>query len=382
MQPHSSRLLSPSLKNAFCSRSTVIYRHRTSSRARGVKYSRDDAPYARPESFHAVPSLASWDVQTFRERAFIPELPTLLPQHVSLQPPLPASQSWFDNNDETHSSSRNLNYDYLSKFGDVIVPLELTRKDEAGKMSFERFDAPFSLFLDWMKQRRAEAEAQAQAQPAAQEAQTQPKAQPNLYLAQCPLPTLPAPLLASLPPTPSPVLHAGKGDIYTSSIWLGLSPTCTPLHRDPNPNFFLQLAGRKRIRLFPPQTGLALFRAVQQQQQQQQQRIALGHQDRGSHPVFRGEEMMQGPEREGLERMIWGDNDADEKYEDGGGGNDNGTADACVNQNGDPSTEAEGHYEAILDPGTALFIPLGWWHSVRSVGTTGTMTASVNWWFR
>jgi len=33
-----------------------------------------------------------------------------------------------------------------------------------------------------------------------------------------------------------------------------------------------------------------------------------------------------------------------------------------------------------VSPGDALFIPKGWWHSIKSVGIG--VTASVNWWFR
>jgi hypothetical protein len=65
---------------------------------------------------------------------------------------------------------------------------------------------------------------------------------------------------------------------------------------------------------------------------------------------FRGEEMMDGPEKDALVEIVWGD-------EVGGGG-----------------------YEARVGPRDALFIPKGWWHSIKSVGSE--VTASVNWWFR
>ena len=70
---------------------------------------------------------------------------------------------------------------------------------------------------------------------------------------------------------------------------------------------------------------------------------------------FRGEEMMQGAERETLERIVW-DEDAD------------------IKQLRDMG------YESWLHMGEALFIPKGWWHSVRGVGSG--MNASANWWFR
>lgn len=287
-----------------------------------------------------MPTLPSWDLHPFRERAFTPKLPVLLPQDVSKQPP--ASQSWFESMGES-PSSRRLKYDYLNRYGDVIVALELTRKNEAGTETFERFNAPLELFLNWMMQQRQ------------QQAETKPdlplaSPPPSLYLAQCQISHLPESLQTDLP-TPDLVLQAGKGDVYSANIWIGTPPTYTPLHRDPNPNFFLQLAGRKLVRLFPPHIGLEIFSAVQAE---------LG---RNGSAMFRGEEMMQGTERGLLEKEVWGDGDSFLK----------------------PSLDLEGGgrgrgYEATVEAGNALFIPLGWWHSIKSVGA-GT-TASVNWWFR
>jgi Cupin-like domain len=167
----------------------------------------------------------------------------------------------------------------------------------------------------------------------------------SLYLAQCSLPSLPKTLQADLT-TPQIVLKAGRGDIYDSSLWLGRPPTYTPLHRDPNPNLLMQLAGRKIVRLFPPDIGLAIFERVQQ---------TMGQ---NASAIFRGEEMMQGAEKELLEREVWDD----------GNSADPGKAALRLG------------LEARIKLGEALFIPKGWWHSVKGVGEG--VTASVNWWFR
>ena len=65
---------------------------------------------------------------------------------------------------------------------------------------------------------------------------------------------------------------------------------------------------------------------------------------------FRGDEMMEGPERDALDEAVWGD-----------------------------EVRGEG-YEAMVSCGDALFIPKGWWHSIKSVGSD--ISGSVNWWFR
>jgi hypothetical protein len=125
---------------------------------------------------------------------------------------------------------------------------------------------------------------------------------------------------------------------------MGRPPTFTPLHKDPNPNLFFQLAGQKVIRLFSSEVGRAIFDAVQ---------ARLGG---PGNATFRGEEMMQGQEREELEEAVWGDG-----------------------SEGLKAWQVEG-LEARLGMGEALFIPKGWWHSVRGIGAG--MNASVNWWFR
>lgn len=166
----------------------------------------------------------------------------------------------------------------------------------------------------------------------------------QLYIAQASLDDLPSEMLDVLP-TPSIVKEAGKGDIYGSSLWLGLEPTYTPLHRDPNPNLFIQLCSTKVVRLLPPSQGESIFRQVQ---------MRLGR--HGGSSRIRGAEMMEGPERKLLYETIWGDPDT--------------------------SGNEVAIQEANLQPGDALFIPMGWWHSVMSGHDDGRLNGSVNWWFR
>jgi ribosomal protein L16 Arg81 hydroxylase len=113
---------------------------------------------------------------------------------------------------------------------------------------------------------------------------------------------------------------------------MGRPPTRTPLHRDPNPNLFVQLAGKKTIRLMKPEVGRFLYESVRQKVH-----------GAGGDANMRGEEMMQGGEMEGLENAVW---DKDVK--------------------GDVA--AATGVETTLRSGDALYIPYGWWHAVRGVG--------------
>jgi hypothetical protein len=235
---------------------------------------------------------------------------------------IPAAKKWFTSNG-TFRYPSELNKDYLEQYGDAIVPLELTRPSEDSQtQTFDRFEAPLSLLLAHMSA------------PEPQET--------RLYLAQHSLADLPEALRVDLPTPWAFLSHlSGRGDdaaadIYASSLWMGRPPTRTPLHRDPNPNLFLQLAGKKTIRLMRPEVGRTVYEAVRNQMRQ-------GRGDAN----MRGEEMMQGKELEMLEKAVWG---GEEKDDD------------------DLSQNFAVGWEATLRSGDALYIPVGWWHAVHGFG--------------
>ena len=282
-------------------------------------------------SFSSVPEwrplrrLDDGVLENFRVQAFIPSDPALLPRGHFLG--ITAIEKWFLYSQKDVDIAA-IHKAYLSQFGNSIVPLEFTRlfSDPANVQadsSFQRADAPLQIFLDWAEYAQVET-------------------LERLYLAQASFGCLPERMIRDLP-TPELVTNAGTGDIYDTNIWMGIPPTYTPLHRDPNPNLFVQLAGRKILRLLPPDAGEKMFAQVQ---------TFLGQ--RGS-AVFRGEEMMKGEEKRLLENLIW--SDAPPSHEIGTFG-----------------------YEAHVDRGDGLFIPKGWWHSIKGVGKG--VTGSVNWWFR
>ena len=287
--------------------------------------------YSSTAKWRPLRPLEDGSLQPFREEAFVPSTAALLPK-VYLKT-LPSIQKWFRTTQHEDEMDRaSLNYSYLSSFGDAIVPLEFTRlctissagcQDEDS--SFVRADVPFSIFLEWAKTVTSETSE-------------------RLYLAQASFANLPEALRMDLP-TPEIVVKSGSGDIYDANIWMGIPPTYTPLHRDPNPNLFVQLAGHKVVRILPPEMGDRVFAKVQK---------ALG---RSASAAFRGEDMMKGTEKRLLEDQVWKDTSA--------------ALDAEVGEVG---------YEAHVERGDGLFIPKGWWHSVKGVGEG--ITGSVNWWFR
>lgn len=226
---------------------------------------------------------------------------------------LPAIKNWFSpiEGPSNRGVCYQLNTLYLGRHGSLLVPLEYTRYDPSGGdvdgrkavVAFESIHAPLSLLLSHMSS----------------EDYSQ-----QLYLAQCSINDLPSDLQADLP-FPELISRLGRGDIYASSIWMGRPPTTTPLHRDPNPNLFVQLVGKKIIRLMRPKQGRHLYDRLSTQ---------MGH----AH--LRGEEMMVGEERERLHDAVWNEREV------------NGVSASGV--------------EAELEGGDGLYIPLGWWHAVPS----------------
>ncbi|EFQ98859.1 hypothetical protein MGYG_01874 [Nannizzia gypsea CBS 118893] len=285
--------------------------------------------------YRALDTLARDSVELFRESFFKAQRPVVLPR--GLFRDYRAASRWFASPSSTPGLI--LNHAYLEQHGDCYVPLELTIPGERDGNIFERAHRPLSLFLQWARS--------VQSMPAAE----QPGV-PRLYLAQCQLLDLPSSLREDFP-TPSYVMQAGKGDIYDTNIWVGMAPTYTPLHRDPNPNLFVQLAGSKHVRLLAPDIGRGVFAEVRQALDSA--RAGHGH----NNSAIRGDEMMKGAERQLLDRAVWGVDD------------DKHRSDTTHDNTG---------YDAILHPGDALFIPTGWWHSIKGIGQG--ITASVNWWFR
>ncbi|PWW80277.1 Clavaminate synthase-like protein [Tuber magnatum] len=274
-----------------------------------------------PLRISPLPILSPSTLPTFRDSYFNPTLPCIFPpSHFTST--LPAISQWFIPHPKfPHLRAPNTQF-FHKTLGDRINAPLLMEVSLHSEGKFLQNYTPFAKLLEDISF----------AGPRDRSITT--------YLAQCPINEIPE-LMDTLP-TPQ-YIHAGKGDIYNVNLWMGHAALIvTPLHKDPNPNLFVQLAGTKRIRLFEPATGRGIM-----------QRFG------GGVKRFRmPDEMMDGKHKGILEKVVWGEDEAEDEAEDGVPG-----------------------FEATVGPGDGLFIPKGWWHAVRSVGEDGAV-ASVNWWFR
>jgi hypothetical protein len=309
----------------------------------------------------------------FRDKVFAPERPYVLKEWPP--PRYPAIKSWFSSHGgrdicglplHQHSMSCWLDYELTLNantkasieeyhayesigmseerlfFQNLLSAIVATKSSHSasephGNHDFIRFRAPLGLFLH----------------ANAYNVQSGGRPLTDLYIAQNAIADLPRQLQEDLS-APDIVGHiTSRGDIYSSSIWLGLEPTYTPLHRDPNHNILVQLCGAKTVRLMDSVSGEEFYRAV---------RAAAGK--AGGNSRMRHEDMMHEPERSLLKGAMWDDD--------------------IVHLGHDIERIRNGTeiFEARLDVGDALYIPLGWWHSVQSCHNDGRLNGSANWWFR
>lgn len=291
---------------------------------------RSQLPYRA--TFTRLPVIKSNDLVCFQSHHFAPETPVKLTGFASEDHSIPAIQKWFTPLAKSRErTTYNLNMDLFRAHEHTEVPLEHTcvrsrplddhHSEQVQERHFNRLDLPLASFLGFITDTLRDPTTRTE--------------DSGLYLAQCDLSNLPEELRNDIQ-APQLVREAGKGDIYASSLWMGLPPTNTPLHKDPNPNILVQLAGRKTVRMVQPQAGRAVYEHTRRLCA-----AADGRPSAGGASV-RGDEMMVGLEREILDTFMWEDGMPD-------------------------SLEISG-FEATLKPGEGAFVPKGWWHSVRGLG--------------
>lgn len=219
---------------------------------------------------------------------------------------------------------------------DLLVPIEATfhppattdKKPTSMHTKFSQTYLPLSLFLTYLLSPRS------------------PNL-PSMYLAQHHIPPH-HPLRDALTPPPPLVPARMVGD---PTLWLGSAVSATsPLHRDPRPNLFVQMAGRKRVVLFEPKQGETVMGEL------------LGNE--AARKRLRGEEMMEGFERAKVDGWVWGFPEIAQVQQQEEHKSCDNTVE--VNLDHDQGRRIFG-YEIEVGSGDGIYIPKGWWHAVRAV---------------
>ncbi|DBA79824.1 TPA: hypothetical protein ACH3X1_008484 [Trebouxia sp. C0004] len=117
----------------------------------------------------------------------------------------------------------------------------------------------------------------------------------------------------------------GEGEMQSINAWFGPAGTVTPLHHDPHYNLLAQVVGTKYVRLYHPKHSASLY-PYQTGLTQNSSQVEIDNPDFKAHPEFA-----------------------------------NLLATEC-----------------ILQPGQMLFIPPGWWHYVKAL----SVSFSVSFWWQ
>lgn len=166
---------------------------------------------------------------------------------------------------------------------------------------------------------------------------------------------IPSTELASLEPEDSDSHSNGADSDVQRNIWFGPAWTISPLHHDPYHNILCQVVGKKYIRLYSPTHSTALLPRRKDEPAPHNRTGLTEYSKKGNQPSETID--MSNTSQVDIAAMELSPlEDWNEVY---------------------PGINDIPYKECILDAGQALYIPVGWWHYVRSC----SVGISVSFWW-
>eukprot|EP00928_Gymnodinium_smaydae_P099799 TRINITY_DN9626_c1_g1_i1.p1 TRINITY_DN9626_c1_g1~~TRINITY_DN9626_c1_g1_i1.p1 ORF type:complete len:354 (-),score=60.55 TRINITY_DN9626_c1_g1_i1:39-1100(-) len=219
----------------------------------------------------------------------------------------------------------------VKQHGHRTVPIELRDKEE-------RLTEKLMLLREFVEQRLLSASADGE----------------TAYLAQ-------HDLFAQIPALKDGIktpVYCGN-ELSVVNAWLGTGGTVTRAHYDSYDNIFVQLTGRKYVRLIAPDQGHLMYR-VTRNSKKPVKRARLDSAGTSAHGASTAAEEVA----EANDELAQGNMSAVPNLE-------------TYDREKFPLLAEAAYSEVVLDAGDALYIPAGHWHYVRSLSTS----FSVSFWF-
>ena len=153
----------------------------------------------------------------------------------------------------------------------------------------------------------------------------------------------------------------GTTNDIQSNIWFGPAWTISPLHHDPYHNILCQVVGKKYVRLYAPEDSARLYPRSEKEEAPGNRDLARELPD-GSQVVGKEKGQVDYIDMSNTSKMdvaameLSSAEDWDDVY---------------------PGISEVPYVECVLEAGEALYIPIGWWHYVRSC----SVGISVSFWW-